>query len=107
MSLLSSSLGRNAVRASALLPAGAASAVAKASFVRRAAALPLRARALTDAARQSSSSAVAAHKEVKFSNDGRAAMLRGVNLLANAVSVTLGPKGACGWRASAHRPGMR
>lgn len=35
MSLLSSSLSRNAVRASALLPAGAGSAVAKASFVRR------------------------------------------------------------------------
>lgn len=34
-----------------------------------------------------------AHKEVKFNNDGRAAMLNGVNLLANAVSVTLGPKG--------------
>lgn len=47
----------------------------------------------TDPPLQSSSSAVAAHKEVKFSNDGRASMLRGVNLLANAVSVTLGPKG--------------
>jgi len=39
------------------------------------------------------SSSLLAHKEVKFSNDGRAAMLAGVNLLANAVSVTLGPKG--------------
>lgn len=39
------------------------------------------------------SAAVASHKEVKFSNDGRQAMLAGVNLLANAVSVTLGPKG--------------
>jgi hypothetical protein len=28
-------------------------------------------------------------------------MLRGVNLLANAVSVTLGPKGACGRRSTA------
>jgi chaperonin GroEL len=34
-----------------------------------------------------------AHKEVKFSNDGRAAMLAGVETLAKAVSVTLGPKG--------------
>ena len=41
----------------------------------------------------SSSAAVLNHKEVKFSNDGRVAMLAGVNLLANAVSVTLGPKG--------------
>lgn len=41
----------------------------------------------------SSTSPAEAHKEVKFSNDGRAAMLAGVNLLANAVSVTLGPKG--------------
>ena len=35
-----------------------------------------------------------AHKEIKFSNDGRAAILKGVDVLANAVSVTLGPKGA-------------
>lgn len=35
----------------------------------------------------------ASHKEVKFSNDGRAAMLKGVDVLAKAVSVTLGPKG--------------
>lgn len=34
-----------------------------------------------------------AHKEIKFSNDGRAAILKGVDVLANAVSVTLGPKG--------------
>lgn len=34
-----------------------------------------------------------AHKEIKFSNEGRAAMLAGVDTLANAVSVTLGPKG--------------
>jgi chaperonin GroEL len=34
-----------------------------------------------------------AHKEVKFSNEGRAAMLKGVDILAKAVSVTLGPKG--------------
>lgn len=35
-----------------------------------------------------------AHKEVKFSNEGRAAMLKGVDVLAKAVSVTLGPKGS-------------
>ena len=34
-----------------------------------------------------------AHKEIKFSNEGRACILRGVDILANAVSVTLGPKG--------------
>ncbi|GAA0599302.1 chaperonin GroEL [Virgibacillus siamensis] len=32
-------------------------------------------------------------KEIKFSEDGRRAMLRGVDTLANAVKVTLGPKG--------------
>ncbi|WP_085993402.1 chaperonin GroEL [Oceanobacillus senegalensis] len=32
-------------------------------------------------------------KEIKFSEDGRSAMLRGVDALANAVKVTLGPKG--------------
>jgi len=34
-----------------------------------------------------------AAKEVKFSTDARERMLRGVNTLANAVKVTLGPKG--------------
>jgi chaperonin GroEL len=34
-----------------------------------------------------------AAKEVKFSTDARSRMLRGVDILANAVSVTLGPKG--------------
>ena len=34
-----------------------------------------------------------AAKEVKFGNTGRAAMLNGVNVLADAVKVTLGPKG--------------
>lgn len=33
------------------------------------------------------------HKELKFGVEGRAALLKGVNLLADAVSVTLGPKG--------------
>ena len=32
-------------------------------------------------------------KELKFSEDARHAMLKGVNVLANAVRVTLGPKG--------------
>ncbi|TQR21406.1 chaperonin GroEL [Psychrobacillus vulpis] len=32
-------------------------------------------------------------KEIKFSEDARSAMLRGVDKLANAVKVTLGPKG--------------
>ncbi len=32
-------------------------------------------------------------KEVRFSSDARERMLRGVDVLANAVSVTLGPKG--------------
>jgi chaperonin GroEL len=34
-----------------------------------------------------------AAKEVRFSDDARARMLRGVNILAHAVKVTLGPKG--------------
>src|SRR4249920_3141899 len=32
-------------------------------------------------------------KELRFSEDARGAILRGVNILANAVKVTLGPKG--------------
>ena len=34
-----------------------------------------------------------AAKEVRFSADARERMLRGVDILANAVKVTLGPKG--------------
>ena len=34
-----------------------------------------------------------AAKEVKFHGDARDRMLRGVDILANAVKVTLGPKG--------------
>ncbi|HJN24636.1 MAG TPA: TCP-1/cpn60 chaperonin family protein, partial [Rhodospirillales bacterium] len=34
-----------------------------------------------------------AAKEVKFSTDARTRMLAGVDVLANAVKVTLGPKG--------------
>ncbi|MCE1631246.1 hypothetical protein LWT39_22785, partial [Enterobacter hormaechei] len=32
-----------------------------------------------------------AAKDVKFGNDARSKMLRGVNVLADAVKVTLGP----------------
>jgi len=32
-------------------------------------------------------------KEIRFSKDARTAMLRGVDLLADTVKVTLGPKG--------------
>jgi chaperonin GroEL len=34
-----------------------------------------------------------AAKDVKFSTEARERMLRGVDMLANAVKVTLGPKG--------------
>src|SRR6201991_277517 len=34
-----------------------------------------------------------AAKEVKFADDARSRMVTGVNILANAVKVTLGPKG--------------
>lgn len=37
--------------------------------------------------------AFSSHKEVKFGDEGRAAMARGVNVLARAVATTLGPKG--------------
>jgi chaperonin GroEL len=32
-------------------------------------------------------------KEVRFASDARARLLRGVDILADAVKVTLGPKG--------------
>jgi len=32
-------------------------------------------------------------KEIKFGDDARQRMLKGVNTLANAVKITLGPKG--------------
>lgn len=34
-----------------------------------------------------------AHKELKFGVEGRAALLNGVEILAKAVTTTLGPKG--------------
>lgn len=45
------------------------------------------------AAKAKPSLARGVHKDIKFSNDGRASILKGVDVLANAVSVTLGPKG--------------
>src|SRR6202007_1601532 len=36
-----------------------------------------------------------AAKEVKFAGDARSRLLRGVDILADAVKVTLGPKGRC------------
>lgn len=54
-----------------------------------------RSSALAKASSPMATRAYASHKEIKFSNEGRAAMLKGVDVLANAVSVTLGPKGEC------------
>lgn len=34
-------------------------------------------------------------KEIKFGREGRSAMLKGVEILAEAVAVTLGPKVLC------------
>jgi len=52
-------------------------------------------RSLRRAAAKAAKPALArgAHKEIKFSNEGRASILKGVDVLANAVQVTLGPKG--------------
>ncbi len=36
-----------------------------------------------------------AAKEVKFGADARTRMLRGIDVLTDAVRVTLGPKGRC------------
>ena len=33
-------------------------------------------------------------KDIKFNTDARDGMLRGIDILANTVKVTLGPKGA-------------
>jgi chaperonin GroEL len=46
-----------------------------------------------------------AAKEVKFSVEARDKMLRGVDILANAVKVTLGPKGRNVVRRSPHHQG--
>lgn len=49
------------------------------------------------AARSSSSKLIsrsyASHKQLKFGVEGRASLLKGVDVLAKAVAVTLGPKG--------------
>ncbi len=50
-------------------------------------------RAAAKAARSQPALTRGAHKEIKFSNEGRASILKGVDVLADAVSVTLGPKG--------------
>jgi chaperonin GroEL len=46
-----------------------------------------------------------AAKDVKFSVEARDRMLRGIDILANAVRVTLGPKGRNVVRRSAHHQG--
>src|SRR5437762_13420163 len=43
--------------------------------------------------RQTEGSEEMAHKELKFNDDARRSLERGVNILADAVRVTLGPKG--------------
>jgi chaperonin GroEL len=58
-------------------------------------------RALRRAAARKPNLTRGAHKEIKFSNEGRASMLKGVDILANAVSVTLGPKGKGSFTKSA------
>ncbi|KAF6746448.1 heat shock protein [Ephemerocybe angulata] len=50
-------------------------------------------RAAERAARKQPALTRGAHKDIKFAHDGRASILKGVDVLANAVSVTLGPKG--------------
>ncbi len=49
-----------------------------------------------------------AAKDVRFGGDARQRMLRGVDILADAVKVTLGPKGRNvvldkSWRAADHQ----
>ena len=50
-----------------------------------------------------------AAKDVKFSSDARTRMLRGVDILAEAVGVTLGPKAVmwCSTNPLAHRASPR
>ncbi|KAJ1968571.1 chaperonin [Dispira parvispora] len=55
-------------------------------------------RSVAKASRHNSSNVLQAHcysthKEIKFGVEGRAALLKGVDMLANAVAVTLGPRG--------------
>jgi hypothetical protein len=67
-----------------------------ASVMNRLSSLP--ARLATRSSKPMLARAYASHKDIKFSNEGRAAMLKGVDILANAVSVTLGPKGMLTFR---------
>ena len=55
-------------------------------------------RAAAKAARSQPALTRGAHKDIKFSNEGRASILKGVDVLADAVSVTLGPKGSVSLR---------
>lgn len=50
-----------------------------------------------------------AAKDVKFGNDARVKMLKGVNVLADAVKVTLGPKGrnVILDKSFAHQPSLK
>ena len=43
-----------------------------------------------------------AGKDVKFGADARAIMIKGANVLADAVKTTLGPKGRNVWCAKNH-----
>jgi len=66
-------------------------------------------RALRRASAKAARSVLArgAHKEIRFSNEGRASILKGVDVLANAVSVTLGPKGSFrSWELPCSRLGL-
>jgi hypothetical protein len=49
--------------------------------------------ALAKSNSRSSARFYSSHKEIAFGNDGRQALARGVEILAKAVAVTLGPKG--------------
>lgn len=63
------------------------------NFLRSRSALPRPARLLQSTTTPLTISKRFAHKEVVFGNDARQGMLRGVDILAKAVSATLGPKG--------------
>ena len=52
-----------------------------------------RASRLTGACQEQKEETQMAHKELKFSEDARRSLQRGVDILADAVKVTLGPKG--------------
>lgn len=62
------------------------------NFLRSRSALPRPAR-LTQSVSAAASKRGYASKDVVFGNDARQGMLKGVDILAKAVSATLGPKG--------------